>query len=141
MNICFTSRNSRCKRIFSKNATAFHEVFEKPPEFIDLLVLDGGNLEYYLENEVDTCIFKSENITDLLQLKKVRSAVSCGMSPYDSVTFSSIGEDSSVICIRRPISFMGKVYEPCEFKVPFDYSIGIFHNLVIGLLSYFVSEE
>ncbi len=142
MNICFTSDKSGIKKAAQKSIEGFFEVFAPPPKNIDVLVLDGGSdITAFFDCNIDTCIFDGSNALKVLELKNVKSAVSCGMQRLDSVTFSSISEDSAVVCIRRPILFCEKIVYPCEFKTSFIGSMGIYRNLVLALLSYLAQAE
>ncbi len=142
MNICFTSNQNRIKQSVLQSLNGFHEVYSLPPKDIDVLVLDGKcDVSAFLDCNIDTCIFDGRNSLKVLELKNVNSAVSCGMQGLDSVTFSSISEDSALVCIRRPILFCEKTLYPCEFKTVFDGSMGIYRNLVLALLSHLAQIE
>lgn len=137
MNICFTSDKNLLKEATLINVEGFREITAPPPNNIDVLVLDGnGDVSGYIDKNIDTCIFSSSNALKILELKNVNSAVSCGMQGLDTVTFSSISEDSALVCIRRRIVFCKKVIDPCEFKAPFHSHLGLYKNLVISLLRY-----
>lgn len=104
---------------------------------IDVFVFNSShNIDAYVDTDIDVCIFDKANINNLYKLKKVHNAVSCGMEPTDSVTFSSISEDSAIVCIRRKLLLLDKIVYPCEFKAPFDRSLGIFMNLAVSLVDY-----
>lgn len=110
---------------------------KKSKDKIDVFVFDGkGNIDSYVDTDIDVCIFDKSNINNLYKLKNVHNAVSCGMDLTDSVTFSSISEDSALVCIRRSIMLNGYIAEPCEFKAPFDNDIGIYYNLVVAMIDY-----
>ena len=104
---------------------------------IDIFVFNGnGNIDAYVDTDIDVCIFEKSNINNLYKLKKVRNAVSCGMELNDSVTFSSISEDTAVVCIRREILLPNKVVYPCEFKAPFNNDLGLYMNLAVSLVDF-----
>lgn len=141
MNICFASQKSGLKKATLNSIDGFYEIFAPPPNDIDILVLNGDcDVAPFVHQSVDTCIFESKNALKVLELKKVNSAVSCGMEGLDSVTFSSISEDTALVCIRRPIVFKGKSFEPCEFKAKFNTKYGIYQNLVMSLVEHLVSN-
>ena len=142
MNICFASEKTRLKKTVLKNTVGFREVFAPLPDNVDILVVSGScDLSEYLDRNIDTCIFDSESTITVSKLKNVNSAISCGMQGLDSVTFSSISEDSALVCIRRCIVFGDSVIYPCEFKTRFDYRLGIFQNLVVALVELFVNQK
>ena len=139
MNVCFVSDKNSLKEAALEMIEGFCEIVALPPKNIDVLVLEGnGDMSAFADRNIDTCIFSNANALKILDLKNVNSAVSCGMQGLDTVTFSSISEDSALVCIRRRIIFCGKVIEPCEFKAPFYSHLGLYKNLVISLLKYFV---
>ncbi len=136
MNICFAACKDTLKKITKDRVEGFDEVFAPIPEKVDVLVLSGDcDVTDYTDKEIEVCIFGSENSEKVLSLKKVRNVISCGMESLDSVTFSSIGDENALACIRRRILFYDKSIEPCEFKVRFDTSRGIYYNLVVALLT------
>lgn len=141
MNICFASQKRGIKIATLNSINGFYEIFAPPPKDIDILVLNGDcDMSPFVDQNIDTCIFDSKNALKVLELKKVNSAVSCGMEGLDSVTFSSISEDTALVCIRRPIVFKGKAYEPCEFKASFNTKCGIYQNLAVSLVEYLVTN-
>ena len=142
MNICFASDTNRLKRSALDSVDGFYEIFSKPPHNIDILVLNGDcDISEYIGCNIDTCIFSVENSLKLLELKNVNSAISCGMQDIDSVTFSSISEDSALVCIRRKLFFNNRFIEPCEFKASFNRRFGIFQNLVISLIDFLSNRK
>ncbi len=52
-----------------------------------------------------------------------------GMNREDAVTFSSIGEDSAMLCLQKEIFFGGKSIVPFEKKVFFDRNFTLYKNL------------
>ena len=134
MNVCFTSDKNGLKNIILSRVKGYSEVFSPPPQWVDVLIVNGGDVSVFIDRNIDTCIFDSSFSSRVLELKNVNSAISCGMQGLDSVTFSSISDTTALVCIRRRIVFADKVIDPCEFKVPFDSRIGIFHNLVTSML-------
>ena len=121
------------KVVFSSDFTGALSV----KDTIDVFVFDS-QIDSYIDTDIDVCIFDKSNINNLYKLKKVRNIVSCGMDFTDSVTFSSISEDSALVCIRRSIILNGYTVEPCEFKAPFDKDIGIYYNLVVAMIDYLI---
>ena len=55
--------------------------------------------------------------------------LSGGMSREDSITFSSIGEDSAMLCLQKEIFLGGKSIVPFEKKVLFDRNFSLYKNL------------
>lgn len=109
---------------------------------IDVFVFNSShNIDSYVDTDIDVCIFDKANINNLYKLKKVHNAVSCGMETTDSVTFSSISEDSAIVCIRRQILFSNKIISPCEFKAPFNNDLSLYMNLVKSLVWYLSRKE
>ena len=142
MNICFTSSDSPCKERFLNETKGFVKVFSPPPKDIDILVFEkGGDASGYYDSNVDLCIFSSDNAEQVLKLRNVNTVVSCGMCALDSVTFSSIGDDTALVCIRRRIVSCGKVFEPCEFKTNFSLRHGVYQNLVFSLLRFLTDDK
>ena len=68
-----------------------------------------------------------------------------GMNREDSVSFSSIGEDTALICLQREIFLKGKSIVPFEMKVPFDRNFSLYKNIASGftqaLITQFFTEE
>lgn len=142
MNICFTSDKSGLKNITLSNLHGFYEIFSTPPKYVDILVINGdGDISDYADCNIDTCIFDSNYASKVLELKNVNSAISCGMQGLDSVTFSSISDDSALVCIRRRLIFNQRTIDPCEFKTHFNSRIGIFQNLVISMIDFLSNIE
>ena len=139
MNVCFTSDKNGLKKTILKRVKGYSEIFSPPPRQIDILVVNGGNVSKFVNLNIDTCIFDSNYSSKVLELKNVNSAISCGMQGLDSVTFSSISENTALVCIRRRIFFKDISIEPCEFKTAFDERIGILHNLFVSMIE-FLSE-
>ncbi len=52
-----------------------------------------------------------------------------GMSREDPVTFSSIGDDTAMLCLQQEIFLRGKSVVPFEKKVPFDRNFSLYKNL------------
>lgn len=136
MNVCFTSEKNGLKNTVLGRVKGYSEIFSPPPKQIDLLVINGGDVSEYRDRNIDACIFDTKYSSMVLELKNVNSAISCGMQGLDSVTFSSISEDSALVCIRRSIIFGNNVIDPCEFKTDFDSQVGIFHNLVTSMIGF-----
>lgn len=66
-----------------------------------------------------SCIVNSQDSQALSKLLPISlPAIVYGMSAKDSITISSINENSAVISVQREIVLQsGKILEPCEFKV------------------------
>lgn len=67
-----------------------------------------------------------------------KAAVSCGMCAHDSVSFSSIGECSALLCLTRAVPFRQRLFEPAEIRVPFSHRLGIYHNLALSFCIVFL---
>ncbi len=52
-----------------------------------------------------------------------------GMNREDPVTFSSIGDDTAMLCLQQEIFIKGKSVVPFEKKVPFDRNFSLYKNL------------
>lgn len=142
MNICFASDKNGLKNLTLDSVQGFYEVFMPLPEYVDILVINGdSDVSEYVNRNIDTCIFDSNYAMKVLELKNVNSAISCGMQDIDSVTFSSISEDSALVCIRRRLIFNNRFIEPCEFKASFNRRFGIFQNLVISLIDFLSNRK
>ncbi len=141
MNIFFLDNKDLYKNSFV-NACDDFNVFEDDENVpVDVLVIDGGaNLDRFRNRFVDTCLCPSSRYFDVISSMRVRSAVSCGMREKDSVTFSSIGENEAMVCLKRCVNFLSSEFEPCEFRVEFNRSRGLYTNLALGALEYFVKN-
>lgn len=108
-----------------------------PCEEVDVLVIEKKPFasEFY-SSRVRACIFKGEDFSIIHNFKNLENAISCGMSSFDTVTFSSIGDSSSVVSVRRTININGKIISPCEFCAEYDNTMPIFQNIVLSLMSY-----
>lgn len=58
--------------------------------------------------------------------------ISGGMSSWDAVTFSSIGEDRAMLCLQQEITLLKKSIVPFEKSVPYDRNYPLFQNLATG---------
>ncbi len=56
-----------------------------------------------------------------------------GMSTWDDLGFSSIGEDEAFLCLQREIIFFGKSIMPFEKKIPLDRNFDLYKNMASGL--------
>lgn len=54
----------------------------------------------------------------------------CDMDPKSSLFFSSIGEDSAMLCLNRSIPLKNGTLEPQERKVPYDPRKTVGENLL-----------
>ena len=87
-------------------------------------------------------------ISDRVQTKAIQSAIDAcflaggghvtvpagvfltgGMRNFDPVTFSSIGDDTAMLCLQQEIFWKGKSVVPFEKKVPFDRDFSLYKNL------------
>jgi len=65
----------------------------------------------------------------LLMQNKIETAT-CGFSSYDTITVSSITEDSAMIGVQRSVKTLkGNIIEPCEF--PIKYKKDILRNSLL----------
>ncbi len=141
MNIFFATNKEGYQDGFVKVCREFNCYNDDDKASVDVLVVDGGaTLERFITRRVDTCICPSSRFFDVISSMHVKSAVSCGMRERDSVTFSSIGESEAMICLKRRVNFLSFEFEPCEFRVPFDRKRGLYENLALGALEYFVKN-
>ena len=141
MNIFFDDNGERYIKNFVSLCQDFNVYDSCDNESVDVLVLDGTSiLDKYRNRKVNTCFCPSSRYFDVINSMRVQSAVSCGMRERDSITFSSIGENDAMVCLKRNILFVDSVYEPCEFRVEFDRKKGLYANLVLGTLEYFVKN-
>ena len=141
MNIFFADNKDKYKTSFIAGHNA-GEVYEDNENVsVDVLIVDGGaSLERFRTRRIDTCICPSSRYFDVISSMHVRSAVSCGMREKDSVTFSRIGESDAMVCLKRRVNFLSAEFEPCEFRVNFDRTRGLYANLALGALEYFVKN-
>ena len=56
-------------------------------------------------------------------------ALSCGMSPRDTLTFSSLSEESALLCLTRSFVYGGRLYEPMEVRVRHLPTLSLYQNL------------
>lgn len=54
----------------------------------------------------------------------------CEMDPKSSVCFSSIGEDSAMLCLNRRVRLCRATLEPQERRVPYDPDRSVEENLL-----------
>lgn len=54
----------------------------------------------------------------------------CDMDPKSSLFFSSIGEDSAMLCLNRRIPLRNGTLEPQERRVPYDGGRSVGENLL-----------
>ncbi|MBR5459265.1 MAG: hypothetical protein IKV53_00215 [Clostridia bacterium] len=141
MNIFFADNKDMYKSSFVDSCPGFTECRDNEEATVDVLIVDGGaNLDRFRQRRVNTCLCPSSRYFDVIASMRVNSAVSCGMRERDSVTFSSIGEESAMVCLKRRVNFLDREFDPCEFKVPFDRGRGLYANLALGTLEYFVKN-
>ena len=141
MNIFFADNNDLYKKSFINVCSEFNELDDDGIATVDVLIVDGGaSIERFRSRFVNTCFCPSTRYFDVISSMRVKSAVSCGMCEKDSVTFSSIGENHAMVCLKRNIFFLNSEFEPCEFRVNFDRTKGLYSNLALGTLEYFVKK-
>ena len=125
-----------------KIAFSSDEIESSVIQKIDVLVLtENCDVDKYKDLNIDVCIFENSNINNLYKLKNIHNAVSCGMGENDSVTFSGISDDSSMVCIRRQIVLENHIIYPCEFKASFCHSLDIYSNLAISLIGHLLQYD
>jgi hypothetical protein len=80
---------------------------------------------------VDSSIYPlSESLPDI-----GLPAITCGLHSRDTITLSSIGEDSAVIGVQRAISnFNGSITEPQEFPIHFAKAIAPFTLMAVAAI-------
>jgi len=62
-------------------------------------------------------------------------AITCGLSPRDTITLSSIASDSAVINLQRTVGcFDGTTAEPQEIPVKFGTPIDSFHLMALACI-------
>ncbi len=54
----------------------------------------------------------------------------CEMDPKSSLFFSSIGEDSAMLCLNRRVPLPNGTLEPQERRVPYDAARSVGENLL-----------
>jgi len=141
MNIFFADNGEKFENNFLLTKPEFIRLDDERLVSVDVLVVDGvAGLERFRNRRINTCFCPSARFYDVINSMYVKSAVSCGMRERDSVTFSSIGEDNAMVCIKRKVSFLDRVFEPCEFRVSFDRKRGLYTNLALGTLGYLVNN-
>ncbi len=139
MNIFFADNGERYKSVFVNECPDFNIYEEKEAETVDVLVVDAcSSIDKFRARNVNTCFCPSSRYFDVVSTMKVKSAISCGMREKDSVTFSSISETEAMICLKRKIVFFDVEFEPCEFRVKFSRSRGLYSNLALGALKFFI---
>ncbi len=141
MNIFFATNTQVYQNDFVNSCADFKTHNDDENTSVDVLVVDGcTTLERFATRRVNTCLCPSSRFFDVVSSMRVRSAVSCGMRERDSVTFSSIGESEAMVCLKRRVNFLSREFEPCEFRVKFDRRRGLYTNLALGALEYFVKN-
>ena len=55
-----------------------------------------------------------------------------GMSRWDAVTFTSIGEERAMICLQREVTLLGRSVFPFEKPVFYDHRLRLYRNLALG---------
>lgn len=65
-------------------------------------------------------------------------AVSVGMDSKASVCFSSVGDETSYLCVNREIDFFGKNVIPGEYRVAMKRGFSLYENMVFGFLDIFL---
>ena len=141
MNIFFADNGERFGNDFLYSCPNFKKYDDDDETCVDILVVDAvAAIDTFRNRKVDTCFCPSSRFYDVVNSIKVKSAVSCGMRERDSVTFSCIGEDEAMICLKRRILFLDKEFDPCEFKIHFNRSRALYTNLALGTLEYLVNN-
>jgi len=79
---------------------------------------------------VDSSIYQSESLPDI-----GLPAITCGLHSRDTITLTSIEEDSAVIGVQRVIeAFEGSLVEPQEIPVRFEKAIAPFTLMVVAAI-------
>lgn len=63
-------------------------------------------------------------------------ALSCGMSPRDTLTFSSLSEESALLCLTRSFVYGGRLYEPMEVRTVRLPTLSLYQNLTRAFVDY-----
>ncbi len=109
-----------------KNKTARARLFltdGKGLEFVSaentvVIIRDAGCLTCRVEGEGVAVVDAGRENAVRLAAKTRLDAITCGLSPRDTITLSSLKEDSAVICLQRGVAcFDGAVAEPQEIPV------------------------
>ena len=66
------------------------------------------------------------------------SAVSAGMDSRATLGFSSVGDETSFLCVNREIDFFGKKIIPGEYRVIMKHGVSLYENMILGFLDIFL---
>lgn len=92
--------------------------------------------------ETIPCLIDSQNSKQLEVVSRLGlSAITCGMFEKDTLTFSSMGEDSSVVSIQRQIIFNDKVFDPMEIPVRHQKGTDPFALLTSAFVALLYNED
>lgn len=117
----------------------------------DILLIDsptppecGGKVIYVLEGAPPECEFTpgthaaavihSENMRALsFAAKHHLKTLTCGLSVHDTLTLSSLTEESAMVCLQREIvTVNGGMLEPGEFPIRIRASVGRGELLIVA---------
>ncbi len=141
MNIVLCDKSDSLKKFFiGEKVFDLYNLYEYNNKKADILIVDEYpcDVKPYEKIEAEACFLPIHRIHDTIGRFKMKSAISCGMSSKDSITYSSINDEKALICIQRRIIFNGKAYEPCEFPVMLNKNISDYQNLIAGTLKYLI---
>lgn len=103
-----------------------------PTPFSDVVVFDPELKR--LPKKTRLFLFESQALTEPPSACLTLAALSCGMSARDTLSFSSVSENSALFCLSRAFVFGTRLFEPMELRVPFSQAHGLYENLTLALL-------
>ncbi|MBE6688671.1 MAG: hypothetical protein E7588_05270 [Ruminococcaceae bacterium] len=96
----------------------------------DIAALSANNC--VLPYDAEVLLVDSSHIPNITGNGRCKHIISCGMGEKDTLTFSAIGFDRSVLCVQRDIKMSNITLECGEFPVSYDERLSVWQNLVLG---------
>ena len=113
--------SDNCVMVFQL-ITLFDNRLYKNDCFSDVNLVFVGDIDRKINindlNSVDSVMLNTENLNKIENIENVKQVITCGVKEKDTVTFSSIEEDSIILNIQRAIkNIRNNNIEPSERKI------------------------
>jgi len=124
-----------CGRGFRRNLSLLGLKIKKESSDADIAIIGENAAEKAAVKAL--MVFIPDSIVNSNIISCV-SAVSAGMGPKATLSFSSIGDETAVLSVNREVDFFGNIICPCEIRVNFIKSLSVYENMVYGFLTHFI---
>ncbi len=127
-----------CGRGFRRNLSLLGLKIKKESSDTDIAIIGENAAEKAAVKALMVFIPDSIVNANIISCVSAVSAVSAGMGPKATLSFSSIGDETAVLSVNREVDFFGNIICPCEIRVNFVKSLSVYENMVYGFLTHFI---